>query len=129
MKLLLHTATPTCTLLLVDDEQRIIDASWEAGRELAHGLLSHIHAALAQEGKDFTDLSGIGVYQGPGSFTGLRIALAVVNTIAHEQAIPIVGVTGDDWREQALKRLSSRETDRLVLPLYDRPANITAPRK
>jgi tRNA threonylcarbamoyl adenosine modification protein YeaZ len=43
------------------------------------------------------DLTGVFVIKGPGSFTGLRVGIAVANQFAHQLKIPIVGVTTDEW--------------------------------
>lgn len=128
MIILLDTSTPVCRLTLVDGEQQWHD-EWQADRTLAKGLLGYLQAQLALHSKDFTDVSGIGVFQGPGSFTGLRIGITVLNTIADAQNVPIVGVTGDDWQQQALTRLQSGEKDTMVLPFYGSEAHITTPRK
>lgn len=129
MKLLLNTANPDCQLLLVDDAGSAHDFSWPAGRQLARDLLAHIESALVSQNAKFSDLSGIGVFKGPGSFTGLRIGCTVANTIAHDLAIQIVAATGDDWQDQSIKRLENGDDDQVVMPLYDRPANVTKPKR
>ncbi len=128
MILLLDTSTPVCKLSLVDGDWRY-DDQWQADRELAKGLLGYLHEQLQKNGKDWADISAVGAFQGPGSFTGLRIGLTVLNTLADAQAIPIVGATGDDWQAEALARLAAGDDDRIVLPFYGREANITQPRK
>lgn len=129
MILLLDTSTPMCRFALLDNERFIVDDEWEAGRDLAEGLLGYIIQQLETLGKSWDDITGIGAYKGPGSFTGLRIGLAVLNTLADDRRIPIVGETGDEWRDVAIQRLSSGENEQIVLPLYGREANITKPRK
>jgi tRNA threonylcarbamoyladenosine biosynthesis protein TsaB len=128
MILLLDTSTPTCRLTLIDGDHRV-DAAWLADRNLAHGLLEYLSNQLQAQGKSWTDLTGLGVFQGPGSFTGLRIGLTVLNTMADSLDIPIVAGIGQAWQEQVLAKLSAGANDRLVLPVYGRPARITAPRK
>ena len=110
MKMYLDTSTPT-TILKLDDHEY----TWESGRDLAENLLKFLHDKLTENGKDFIDLEEITFMSGPGSFTGLRIGAAVVNTLANELNIPLKNHHG--------------ETVKIILPDYGRGANITAPRK
>ncbi len=128
MIVLWNSAEMTVQLTLVDGDKRT-DYEWAAERNLARDMLAYLRNCLAENGASFADISGIGVFRGPGSFTGLRIGLAVLNTIAHEQRIPIVGVTGDAWREECLERLQNGRNDEIVLPEYGAEARITKPRK
>ena len=124
MIILLDTSTSTCFFTIVNGENRQ-DFEWEAGRMLARNLLKF----LEEKTGDLHLISGIGVMKGPGSFTGLRIGLTVVNTLADSLNIPIVGVMGDNWRDLALGKLRSGENEKIVMPEYGAAANITAPRK
>lgn len=128
MILLLDTSTPVCKLSLVDHEWRH-DDEWQADRLLAKGLLGYIHDQLERHGKTWDDLTGIGVFRGPGSFTGLRIGLTVLNTLADSQSIPIVGVKGEQWQSEAIGKLREGVNEKIVLPNYGAGANITKPRK
>ena len=128
MILLLDTSTPICKLWLHDSGQDHA-YEWQADRSLARDLLGYLRDRLAEHEKTFSDISGIGVFKGPGSFTGLRIGMTVLNTLADGLGVPIVGDTGERWRETALKRLISGETDRVIMPEYGGEARITTPRK
>jgi tRNA threonylcarbamoyladenosine biosynthesis protein TsaB len=128
MILLLDTSTPICKLSLIDGDNRF-DEEWEAARTLAKGLLGYIEANLEKHNKTWQDINAIGVFEGPGSFTGLRIGLTVMNTIADSQAISIVGGRGGDWQISVLAKLSEGKNDKIVLPFYGSDAHITAPRK
>ena len=128
MIVLWNSAEMTVQLTLIDGDKRT-DYEWVAERNLARDMLAYLRDRLAENEASFADISGIGVFRGPGSFTGLRIGLAVLNTIAHEQRIPIVGVTGDAWREECLDRLQNGRNDEIVLPEYGAEARITKPRK
>ena len=128
MILLLDTSTPVCKTYWINGNERS-EETWQADRELADKLIGYLRSQLEARSMTWRDISGIGLYQGPGSFTGLRIGHTVMNTIADDSSIPIVGVTGDDWVEQAVQKLLNAENDGLVMPLYGREANITKPRK
>jgi len=128
MILLLDTSGPVCRLTLVDGDVRH-EAEWEANRELAKGLLGFLETEIQKIQKDFADISAIGVYRGPGSFTGLRIGMTVVNTLADGLNVPIVGEAGEMWQEKVFSRLKNGENEQIVLPLYGEEAHITKPRK
>lgn len=128
MILLLDTSTPMCFVTLVDGETRS-EYEWDAGRTLARELLGRLDGWTREQGGDIRQISGIGVMKGPGSFTGLRIGLAVANTLADGLGVPIVGETGDSWQTTSLARLRSGENDQIVLPAYGSEAHITTPRK
>lgn len=128
MILLLDTSTLICKLTFIDGSWRY-DKEWEAGRTLAKGLLGFLEQELAGQDKSWADLTGLAVFQGPGSFTGLRIGITVLNTMADALAIPIVTTKGEDWQGTATARLLANENDQLALPFYGSEANITKPRK
>ncbi len=128
MILLLDTSTAVCKLTLIDGDKRF-DDEWNADRELAEKLLGYLEQKLAEQHATWRDLTGLAVMKGPGSFTGLRIGVAVLNTLADTLAIPLVGTTGNAWQETALNRLKNSENDQIILPEYGRAANITMPRK
>lgn len=124
MIILLDTSTAVCFLTVIDGDSRQ-SYEWEAGRTLAHGLLRF----LQEKTGDLRNITGIGVMKGPGSFTGLRIGLAVANTLADSLSVPIVGASGDNWQELALEKLQAGENEKIVMPEYGAAAHITTPRK
>ncbi len=128
MILLLDTSASLCRLSLIIDDVRF-DEQWQADRTLAKSLLGYIDQNLKQHDKTWSDIDGIGAFRGPGSFTGLRIGLTVMNTIADSQSIPIVGGLGDDWQDEVIRKLRSGYNDQIVMPFYGSEAHITSPRK
>lgn len=128
MILLLDTSTPVCKLTLVSKKGTYTD-EWQADRELAKDLLRYITNQLEKNNTMWSDVSGVGAFRGPGSFTGLRIGLTVLNTASEALEVPIVGEAGEDWQGRAIVRLQNGENDRIVLPFYGSEAHITKPRK
>ena len=114
---------------LYDGKQITAETTWQAHRELSDTLLKTIESELNSVGKDWSDISGIVIFKGPGSFTGLRIGATVANTLANSQSVPIVGTNGDDWLESGIQRLQKAENDKIVTPEYGGEANITKPKK
>ncbi len=125
----LRTDKPEAELCLYVDMVCQDTEVWQAHRQLAETIHRKIQELLERNGKSLQDVQGIACFQGPGSFTGLRIGLTVANTLAYALDIPIVAAQGDDWAEQAVKRLEAGETDRLALPFYGAEAHITPQKK
>ena len=129
MILLLNTSTPTCYLYFAEASEITYEKTWESGRGLAKGLLLFIQQELKKQDLTWKDLSGLVVFKGPGSFTGLRIGITVMNSLAYANGLPIVGITGEQWQQEGLRRLAASENDTIVMPEYGGEANITKPRK
>ena len=110
MKLYLDTSTPVCILKLDDKEYRA-----ELGRDMAEKIFDFIEEKLAENHKTWQDLTEITYMSGPGSFTGLRIGAAIVNTLADQLNIPLYDHHGN--------------LRPVILPDYGREANISAPKK
>lgn len=120
----------TVELSLVDEQTgERHDYTWVAGRNLARDMLAYLRDRLSENGVSFKDVSGIGAFRGPGSFTGLRIGMTVLNTLASDRGVSIVGAMSGAWASDCLARLARGETDKIVLPKYGRAARTTKPRK
>ena len=79
-----------------------------------HGshLLEQIDEVLAEAGLTLTEVEGLAVGTGPGSFTGLRVGLATVKTMAYARGLPLAGVTSSD----ALRAAAGAADAVVVLP-------------
>lgn len=128
MYLLLDTSTALCQVWIVDGDATHAH-EWQADRQMAKGLLRFLDETAKVHGGSLQALAGIGVFRGPGSFTGIRIGAATANTLAAFGQIPVVGTTGEQWRGRAIERLQSGQDDQLILPKYGRPARITQAKK
>jgi tRNA threonylcarbamoyladenosine biosynthesis protein TsaB len=130
MILSLRTDSPEAILRLLDAQGELVATdAWRADRALARDLHAHILKLLNDSGKSWEDLTGIVIFQGPGSFTGLRIGITVANALGYGLDIPVLGEAGENWETVALKRLAGGENDKVVLPRYGSEAHITKPRK
>lgn len=128
MILAIRTDNPDAELCLIGDKGED-STTWYAHRELSNTLLQKIDELLATNNQTKSDLSGIIVYQGPGSFTGLRIGITVANTMAYALSIPVVGTTGDQWKEEGTRLLEKTVHFEAVVPLYGQDPRITTPKK
>lgn len=126
MILTIRTDKPEAEIGLYDaDGTQIAAYTWHAHRELADTLLTQIRDLLGAQHKDFADITGVVVFRGPGSFTGLRIGITAANALAYGQSIPITGAMGEDWAQTGVKQLAAHQNDQIVLPEYGAEAHIT----
>ncbi|MCE7936213.1 tRNA (adenosine(37)-N6)-threonylcarbamoyltransferase complex dimerization subunit type 1 TsaB [Candidatus Saccharibacteria bacterium CPR2] len=127
--LTIRTDKPKAEIRLWQRDKLIAEKIWYAHKQLSVDILREISNIITKSGNKLQDLSGIVVYKGPGSFTGLRIGITVANTFAYSLNIPIIGETGEDWQLSGMEKLRSSQDDKIVVPFYGGEANITKPRK
>lgn len=127
--LTLRTDKPEAEIGLYDGQTKIAYEVWEAHRKLAETVHQKIETLLKEAGRTWQDVDGIVGFQGPGSFTGLRIGLSVENAVGYSLQIPVVATQGEDWIKDGIERLMAGDHDEVALPFYGRDADITTPRK
>lgn len=127
--LAVRTDKPQAEMYLYDNDKKLAVIRWQAHFKLAETLNSQIEKILNKSSISYSDLNGLAVFQGPGSFTGLRIGASVANSLAYSLDIPIVARAGQGWLEIAIKDLRAGHNDKIVTPMYGSPARTTKPRK
>lgn len=92
MLVAIDTSTDYASLALHDGFKVRAECTWEARRRHTVGLLPRLVIALEQSGLGVEHLSGVAVTRGPGSFTGLRVGLAVAKGLALARGLPLISV-------------------------------------
>jgi tRNA threonylcarbamoyladenosine biosynthesis protein TsaB len=127
--LTIRTDKPEAEIGLFDSRVKLAYEIWQAHRQLAETIHTRIEDLLRKRGLQWDDIEGLIVFQGPGSFTGLRIGLSVANALAASLSIPIVGGQGEEWLEKSLLLLQKGDNDDVVFPLYGAEPHITQQKK
>jgi tRNA threonylcarbamoyladenosine biosynthesis protein TsaB len=127
--LALRTDKPEAELYVYDNDKELAELKWQAHLKLAETLNSRIEEILNKLSISLSELEGLAIFKGPGSFTGLRIGASVANALAYAQNIPIIARAGEDWLAVSIKDLQAGRNDKIAIPEYGSPANITKPRK
>lgn len=127
--LTIRTDKPEAEIGLFDDTRQLAYDTWPAHRALAETLHARIEGLMQSQGRTIHDIGGVAAFQGPGSFTGLRIGLTVANTLAYALNVPVVAAQTDDWIHDSVDRLQAGDNDVAAMPHYGAEANITQPKK
>jgi tRNA threonylcarbamoyladenosine biosynthesis protein TsaB len=89
----IDSSTEILAVGLVEKERIINETTVMSQREHASRIFNTIEEILLSSNITKRDLSGIGVAIGPGSFTGLRVGLAVAKGMSISLRIPVVGIS------------------------------------
>jgi len=92
MLLAIDTSTRAMGVALYDGEQVLSEMSWVGKNHHTIELAPAVDQTLARVGAKAKELRAVGVAIGPGSFTGLRIGLALAKGIALSHRLPLVGI-------------------------------------
>lgn len=92
MLLAIDTSTRMIGLALYDGDQVISEEIWQSQNHHTVELAPAIEHLLTLDGLKASDINALAVALGPGSFTGLRIGLALVKGMALGLHIPIIGI-------------------------------------
>ena len=95
--LALDTATNTVVVAAGAPDGRVLGHETFEGRyRHSQELLPAVARLVDRLHLRLGDLAGIVAGIGPGAFTGLRVGLATAKTLAHELAVPVVGIPTSD---------------------------------
>lgn len=89
----LDTTGPRCSAALVSGAHILAHKSENIGRGHAERLAPIVAEIFTQAGITAQDIERIAVCTGPGSFTGLRVALAFAKGLALPRRIPVLGLS------------------------------------
>jgi tRNA threonylcarbamoyladenosine biosynthesis protein TsaB len=98
----LDTSESPGSVALANDAGLAVERALAEAFRHAEGLLPTVEMLLEECGRNRDDITRICVNLGPGSFTGLRIGLAIAKGMSQARGIGLVGVDGTSaYRERA----------------------------
>lgn len=93
MLLALDTSTHLAGLALCENGELRAEYIWDVGANHSVELLRRVEWLLQERGLSMTQISAVAAAIGPGSFTGVRVAVTVAKTLAFSLKIPLVGIS------------------------------------
>ena len=110
------TSSKALSLAILEDKQVLAETTINIKKNHSITLMPAIDFLMASLDLTSKDLDRIVVAEGPGSYTGLRIAVATAKTLAHTLNIELVGMS-------SLLALVPRQQEGLVVPIMDARRN------
>lgn len=110
------TSSKALTLAILEDETLLAQMTLNIKKNHSITLMPATDFLMNSLDMKPTDLDRIVVAQGPGSYTGLRMAVATAKTLAHTLKIELVGVS-------SLLALVPEQVEGLVIPVMDARRN------
>jgi tRNA threonylcarbamoyladenosine biosynthesis protein TsaB len=127
--LTIRTDKPEAELGLYQDYKKLDYFLWQAHRELSDTIHLNIDKLLKKNNSNLSDIEGLIIYKGPGSFTGLRIGFSLANALAYSLNCSIVATNEEDWIKQGVTLLKATEASKQAFPFYGAEVNITKAKK
>lgn len=108
------TSTKSASVALVVDNTLVGEIVINDKRTHSQKLMPIMESLLSLANITINDIDLIGVCIGPGSFTGIRIAMATVKAISHVRDIPVIAVNS---LESLVQNVSC--TSKKIVPILD----------
>lgn len=93
MLLAIDTATRLLSVALHNGQELIAEQTARIGNHHTTSLAPTIQSLMKSCAVGMDDLTGVAVSVGPGSYTGVRIGVAIAKGIAAAQNLPLIGVS------------------------------------
>ncbi|MGO8947961.1 MAG: tRNA (adenosine(37)-N6)-threonylcarbamoyltransferase complex dimerization subunit type 1 TsaB [Ktedonobacterales bacterium] len=90
MLLALDTSTSFASIAIVQDQRSLLaELNWDSGRRHSLDLFARLDWLLATHHLTPAEFTAIAVASGPGSFNGLRVALAAAKSLCYALELPL----------------------------------------
>ena len=130
--LTIDTSDKVAKFGLFCDDKLTDSLEWEAHRELSKTFYVKLDEILTRNKLNYGDLDSIIVVRGPGSFTGLRIGIVIVNAFAYALKIETAGVIQKEKMNlEEIYREGKKhfKKGQIIEPFYGREPTITTKKK
>lgn len=130
--LVIDTSDKVALFGLFQDDKLADKLEWEAHRELSRTFYTKLDELLGKNKLGYSDLKSIIIVRGPGSFTGLRIGIVIVNAFSYALGIETSGVV--QKKKMSVEEIYTAgkkelQKGQIIEPFYGREPSITVKKK
>ncbi len=93
MLLALDTSTHRASLALCQNGELLAEYTWDVGASHSVELLRRLEWLLKERGLALSQVAAVAAATGPGSFTGVRVAVTVAKALAFSLNVPLLGIS------------------------------------
>lgn len=121
MILCLETATPSCSVALVHNNEVLACEEEPKGQNHSEKITLFIDKVMKKAGISYDKLDAVAVSMGPGSYTGLRIGVSTAKGICYAVSKPLIAVSTLQSMAYGGRDIVSdfKKDDVLLLPMID----------
>lgn len=121
MKILaVDTSSKICAVAILEDNKVIDEIKLDNGKTHSENLMPIIKDILDRNNLNLSNFNLIAVSVGPGSFTGIRIGIATIKSMAEVYNLPVASVTS---LETLARNIENKEKDFTIISLIDAKNN------
>jgi len=117
--LYIETATEVCSVALSKGEKIVASVCSNKGNSHTEHLFSFIEEVLAKSKCKISDINGVVLSIGPGSYTGLRIGASAAKGICYALNVPLIAISTLQSIVYGVKNQQNNEQNVLFCPMID----------
>jgi universal bacterial protein YeaZ len=116
--LALDASTEVCSVA-VTDGSTVVQRYCDTPKSHSKVLLPLINEVLEEAKIALSDLDALAVTRGPGSFTGIRIGLGIIQGLSYGAKLPVIGLNTLDVMAEQYRATLSCMSGSIIVPALD----------
>lgn len=117
--LAIETTGKYASAAVIDSDGNCFCAQSEGEMNHLREIITLSDMALSKANKTKRELSHVAASVGPGSFTGIRIGVTTVKTLAQMLGIPCIGVSSLEAMAVGISRVERYKSCKLIVPMIN----------
>src|SRR6056297_2531125 len=122
----IESATETASCAVLSEEKLLGEYSQNIGKTHSENLMTLIDNLIIDTEINLRDISGIAITKGPGSYTGLRIGIAIAKSMSQSLNLPILSISTLEslaynlpYTENIINPILDARSNRIYTALYE----------